>query len=120
MAHTNALLRVIALAAILIGINRNATAQIYVSFDADPDATIPYHIDSSGRIVGVVFHQDQTYGGFVRNTDGTVVLVIILAPSERTGSTSPARAKSPAAIWIPATWSTASLGLFRDPTPASM
>ena len=73
--HTTALTRITAMAAILIGINVQAKAQTYVSFDADPHATFPSRIDSSGRIVGLAFHQDQTYGGFVRNTDGSIVWV---------------------------------------------
>jgi hypothetical protein len=49
--HTTALTRIIFLAATLIGLNVPAKAQTYVSFDADPHATFPSRIDSSGRIV---------------------------------------------------------------------
>jgi hypothetical protein len=57
----------------LAGINSQAYAQTYTSFDADPHATLPSHIDSTGRIIGQVFHADQKYGGFIRNTDGSII-----------------------------------------------
>ena len=69
------LTRLFALAAVLAGITTQLSAQTYTSFDADPHATFPDRIDSSGRIVGTVFHANQTYGGFVRNTDGSIILI---------------------------------------------
>src|SRR5215471_21424192 len=67
--------RLYALAAVLAGVTAQLSAQTYTGFDADPHATFPDRIDSSGRIVGTVFHTNQTYGGFIRNTDGSIVLI---------------------------------------------
>src|SRR5215471_8175057 len=67
--------RLFTLAAVLTGITVQLSAQTYTSFDADPHATFPSRIDSSGRIVGTVFHTNQTYGGLMRNTDGSIVLI---------------------------------------------
>jgi hypothetical protein len=59
----------------LAGVNSPVDAQTYTSFDADPHATLPNRIDSTGRIIGLVFHSNQTYGGFVRNTDGSIIAI---------------------------------------------
>src|SRR5882757_1417615 len=65
--------------AILAGISVPSAAQTYTTFDADPHATLPHRIDSSGRIVGNTFSVSQVYGGFVRNTDGSIVLINVPA-----------------------------------------
>lgn len=63
----------LALVLSLAGFNSPAKAQVFTTFDADPHATFPSHIDSTGRIIGVTFSANQTYGGFVRNTDGSII-----------------------------------------------
>src|SRR6266436_2468848 len=60
-------LGILALIVFLAGISIQVGAQTYTSFDADPHATFPHRIDSTGAIVGTVFSASQVYGGFFRN-----------------------------------------------------
>jgi hypothetical protein len=62
---------------ILAGLGTEASAQTYTSFDADPHATFPHRIDATGRIAGTVLSAGQVYDGFVRNADGSIVLVSV-------------------------------------------
>lgn len=68
-----ALKRIVALAAVLCGMQSGASAQTYTRFDALPGGTFPIEMDASGRIVGTTI---QTANGtaevFVRNTDGSI------------------------------------------------
>jgi hypothetical protein len=65
--------RIVALAAVLGGMQFGASAQTYSRFDALPGGTFPIEMDASGRIVGTTI---QTANGtaevFVRNTDGSI------------------------------------------------
>ena len=66
--------RIVAVAAVLGGMQLAASAQTYTRFDALPGGTFPIEMDASGRIVGTAHETGGPATVFVRNTDGTITL----------------------------------------------
>jgi len=66
--------RIVALAAVLGGMQLGASAQTYTRFDALPGGTFPIQMDASGRIVGTAHATGGPATVFIRNTDGTITL----------------------------------------------
>ena len=66
--------RIVALAAVLGGMQFAAGAQTYTRFDALSGGTYPLQMDASGRIVGTAHATGGPSTVFVRNTDGTITL----------------------------------------------